>query len=109
MALTLLKRFDEVAGSAVAGPRITVRRHLKVTFDNSYPTGGEALAASDCDLDELWGVEIASPPKAGTELVAWDPENLKLLIFTADGTQAVNASDQSAVVVDIVAIGVDTD
>jgi hypothetical protein len=35
----------------------------------------------------------------------WDRANSKLLLFTALGTQAANASDQSAIVVELTAYG----
>lgn len=81
--------------------------YATVTFDNSYPTGGEAIAAADFggELRSLDRIETQGVNTAGNRLVVWDRANSKLLLFTALGTQATNASDQSAIVVEITAIG----
>jgi len=71
----------------------------QVTFDSSYPTGGEAVSASDFPSisTAIEEVAVLSSSPAGTEVVVYDRANTKLLVFTADGTQASNASDQSGV------------
>ena len=71
----------------------------QVTFDSSYPTGGEAVAASDFPSisTAIEEVAVLSSSPAGTEVVLYDRANAKLLVFTGDGTQASNASDQSGV------------
>jgi hypothetical protein len=95
MALTATKRVKFVAGSK----RIHV---YNVTFDNSYPTGGESLTAGIIGLN--W-IEALIPAVNGTEFAVYDYTNKKLKLFTADGTEAGNASDQSAVSVTVFAIG----
>lgn len=82
----------------------------KITFDNSYPTGGEAVAASDFDLDSIIFLAPAGLSNVATKLVLADQANSKLLIYVEDAisgiqAQASNASDQSAVSVDIMVIG----
>ena len=77
-----------------------------ITFDASYPTGGYAVAASDFGLDRVLDtVMVNNVTAAGTRLVAYDPATKKLKIFTALSTEASNASDQSAIVARVVAIG----
>lgn len=75
-------------------------------FDSSYPTGGEALAASD--FDQLSGIEevvIASSPPEGTEVVVWDRANSKLKVFTADGTEQTNATDPGITALQVMVVG----
>jgi len=75
-----------------------------VTFDSSYPTGGEAVAAADFGFNtEILTVLPVSD--TGAEVTAWDSANSKVLVYTADGTQASNASDQSAVTATVRATG----
>lgn len=91
MALTVTETTQYIAGD-----RKIV--HATIVFDASYPTGGEAVAASDFPslqiLDEL---VVASSSPAGTEVVVWDRANQKLAVFTADGTEQANASDATGV------------
>lgn len=95
MALTVNITPDPVTGGDAnsVGDHFEIRGTLD--FDSSYPTGGEAIAASDFGgyyvLLDLW-VEAT-----GAEVPKYDPDNEKVLLYTADGTEAVNASDQSAV------------
>lgn len=81
-----------------------------ITFDASYPTGGEAL-----DLDQLGGLVqldaliLNQTSVAGKDAV-WDAATAKVLIYDENDTsgvaaQAANASDQSAVTVRAVAFG----
>ena len=91
MALTVTETTNTVFGDK----RVVF---AQVTFDDSYPTGGEALAASDFpSLAAIEEVVVASQSPGGTEQVLYDRTNKKLMVFTADGTQATNASDQSGV------------
>lgn len=97
MALTATKRLETVIGDK--------RFHVyRIVFDNSYPTGGEDLTPGLVGLNTIEHVIVPGPN--GTEFVTWDRTNKKLLVFTADGTQAANASDQSAVGVELSVIGV---
>lgn len=77
-----------------------------VTFDNSYPTGGEAFAPSDVDPAEdssasfdVLHVGMNDATIADQRLVDYDYTNKKLVVRTAVNTEATNASDQSAVTV----------
>lgn len=67
-----------------------------VTFDSSYPTGGEAIAASDFGLSSI---DTVLPYPHASRICTYDDTNKKLLLHTALGTEASNASDQSTIAV----------
>ena len=103
-----------MAASITVKATIPVENHklviAEVGFDDSYPTGGEAIAASDIGLQ---GIQFGIPGGVddATYHAAWDQTNLKLLLYVEDGTsgieaQAANTSDQSAVVVPVLFLGV---
>lgn len=106
MALTFTKDAEGVMGD---------RRYWmgRVAFDSSYPTGGEAVAASDFGFDVSLDSVIVGAGSAlvFTKIVRWDPSTSKLTIGVEDGTSGIEAqagstSDQSGVVdVPIVAFG----
>lgn len=81
----------------------------RITFDSSYPTGGEAIAAADFQLAELKNVVVHSADVA-TYRPVWDQSASKILLYIEDGTsgieaQAANTSDQSAVTIEYQVIG----
>lgn len=77
-----------------------------VTFDSSYPTGGEAVNAATAFGFNLGNIEFLQvTAERGTEVVVWNDAARKLLVYTADGTEAPNASDQSAVTCYVRAVG----
>lgn len=86
------------------GIGLNQRIHIyDVTFDSSYPTGGEAVAASDFGMTS-GSINAVTPVFSGAtaangRIVAWNPSTGKLTVWTAPGTEAGNASDQSAVTV----------
>ena len=63
----------------ISGDRVVI--DAKVTFDSSYPTGGEALAASDfqglIQIDSL----IVHSANLAMYRVIWDDTNSKLKVF----------------------------
>lgn len=72
------------------------------TLDNSYPTGGEAIVASEIDssLKKIIGViclGVSGTNAAKAYYVAFDQTNGKLLVFDEAGETA-NTSDHSDVV-----------
>lgn len=80
-----------------------------IAFDNSYPTGGEAVTAADFQLSELKEVVVHSADDAKYRPV-YDDTNSKIKLYVEDGTsgieaEAANASDQSAVNVRYQVIG----
>lgn len=76
MALTATQRLATVIGNK--------RLHAyRITFDSSYPTGGETLSPG---LVGMATIEAVIPLVNGTEFFVWDRTNAKLLVYTADGT-----------------------
>lgn len=83
--------------------RVTV---TNITFDSSYPTGGEPLTFSDLGLTSV-EFAIATLKTAGTGSVTqvwYDIPNQKLLAFAA-AAQIANTTDISAVTAQVVAYG----
>lgn len=78
----------------------------KVTFDNSYPTGGEAMAASDFGLSQLYGVIPMGSNTLGNRVLYWNQATGKMMLFTALGTEATDSSDQSTIITNVVAVGI---
>lgn len=70
----------------------------------SYTTGGDAISAGPLGFTDIDFVNVGSAV-AGTAFAVYNPATGKLLIFTADGTQATNASDQSALVFPVHIVG----
>lgn len=70
-----------------------------VTFDNSYPTAGEAVTASNFGLTTINGVNaiFSGATAANGRIITFNPTTSKLLVWTAPATEAVDTSDQSAV------------
>lgn len=77
-----------------------------ITFDNNYPAGGYTVNPSDLHLKDVHSFAIAGKG-AGSRIFEYDfgQPNGKLKIFTALATEAVGASDQSAIVARVVATG----
>jgi hypothetical protein len=95
MALT----FVDDARSVIRNKRMVI---ATVTFDNSYPTGGESFTANDLGLASL---DFVSATTDGSYAVTWDKTNSKLKAFVAAGTEVPNATNISTVAVRILAIG----
>lgn len=76
-----------------------------ITGPASYTTGGNVPTPSDYGLIQIDFISIASSVD-GTTFGAWDVANGKLKIFTADATEAANASDQSAQVYAVTVWGI---
>lgn len=64
-------------------------------FDNSYPTGGEDISAIWTDFPK--GVLSIHATQVPNRLVTVDLTGKKVLLQTAFGTEAANASDQSTI------------
>lgn len=98
----------EVQRKVPGGEKRTVNQ---VTFDNSYPTGGEALSVKELGLRRITFAQCTilngseSAEKRVTNAV-YDITNEKLkLIDSATGKELANAADASKVVVQVVAYG----
>lgn len=79
-----------------------------ITFDSSYPTGGESLQGAD--LKNLGEIEkiLFEPASNGTPIIKhlkYDYTNKKVLVFDVGGTQTANATDLSAYSAGFVAFG----
>lgn len=74
---------------------------VDVTFDSSYPTGGEALTPAQLGLISV--DTVLADGKLGYTF-PYDRTNQKLLAFNGT-TQAANEADLSAVTTRVVAIG----
>src|SRR5688572_28466915 len=79
-----------------------------ITFDASYPTGGEALSAAD--LKNLGEIEkiIFEPASNGTPVIKhlkYDYVNQKVLVYDVAGTQTADATDLSAYSAGFIAFG----
>jgi hypothetical protein len=99
MALTVSNKITTIFGNQ----RVTM---AKVTFDNSYPTGGEPITPADFDLSIINHV-LVNAATGGARLFDWLRSGATdtLRVFTALGTQATNGSDQSAQSVNVMVVG----
>lgn len=84
MAL-LVQDVDKVATPLTGGQRA---RLVKITFDASYPTGGEALTAADCGLTTI---DEFLAHAAGGRVFEYDYTNAKLLAYQSAGSAAALA------------------
>lgn len=84
---------------------------IDVTFDSSYPTGGEALTPEDCGMQSI---EAVLPQLGDTGyVVLYDRTNEKLLAYMGDNNNAsdgplievANTTDLSTLDVRILVIG----
>jgi len=113
MALTVA---SNAAGPGAAGvrpallmsPRVMKMGIYNITFDSSYPTGGEDFSGVSNDFVEVVGViQIGGN---GLQEVDYDTSTDTLLLYVEDGTsginaQAANGSNQSAVSVQLLVLG----
>lgn len=77
-----------------------------VTFDSSYPTGGEALTAADLGLTTVnFAITSIKTAGAGSVTEAFYVTSTGLLKAYAAAAEIANTTDLSAVVVQIVAFG----
>lgn len=110
MALTITLLND---GKISTGGKIAVL--ATVAFDSSYPTGGEAIAASDLGLSTI---DVLIPNQRNGHIIEWDKTNAKLLVYRQSDigstvsiaatpfSEASNAIDLSSITgVDIIAWG----
>lgn len=103
MGLTVARDKDPLHKADLHAVGDMMMSHGTVTFDNSYPTGGEAVTAANLGFTNH--ISEVFLQATGAEVPVFDKTNSKILLYTADGTQAANASDQSAVVVRYMAFG----
>jgi hypothetical protein len=73
-------------------------------FDNAYVTGGLSLKPSDLGLQDIAYLD-AKQKGVASRLCEFDPVAQTLKLFTALGTEAANASDQSTITVRALVLG----
>ena len=86
MALTL----SPVSGASTVWGNKRVRVY-DVTFDSSYPTGGESLTASDVKLKKIefvLGSQVKNSDGTSAHSVVYDYTNSKLVAHQFDGSAA---------------------
>jgi hypothetical protein len=96
---------SRVAATTFGNKRVRV---YDVTFDSSYPTGGEPLAASDVGLRKIDWAFCNVKAVGGTVNVAnvyFDRANNKLKVYDETPAEAANTSDLSTLVVQVAAFG----
>ncbi len=82
--------------------------YATVTFDNSYPTGGESVTASQLGLSGVSSVQTEVKSVGGTVNVAnvyYDRATSKFKVYDETPAEALNTSDLSTLVVEAVAYG----
>lgn len=81
-----------------------------ITFDSSYPTGGEAIAVGDFGFTlEILNVVLGPTNVAGIDAV-WDQANSKVILYDEDNTsgiaaQVADTTDMSATTVPVTVTG----
>ncbi len=88
-------------------PGAEKRTVIEVTFDNSYPTGGEPLTPKELGLRYVDYATVSIVANAGAVSVvdvSYDVTNQKLKAFGPTG-EVANAADLSTVKVQVVAFG----
>lgn len=109
MSLTVVPVTDPVTGGR--DHRISDRQYVlaNITFDSSYPTGGEPVGAAELAAlgfdNAIDAIIPCGVPAAGTRLISYDAANKKLKVFTALSTEAGSTSDQSAITFFCLVIG----
>lgn len=79
-----------------------------VTFDSSYPTGGEVITPQQVGLGTILDMDIENPvsPTPTTRMCTFDHTNLKFMLFTSsDGNQVANGTDVSTFSAKFEAVG----
>ena len=72
-----------------------------ITFDSSYATGGESLVPAALGLDKF---DLVQASAVGGYTFAYDKTNKKLMAYSG-ATQASKATDLSAIVTRVLAVG----
>lgn len=93
MALTVAP----VVNTVVGNQKMTVST---VTFDSSYPTGGEAMAAADVGLNVI---DVCIPYASDGYGVEYDGTNL--VAYSAADTEVTDATDLSTLVIQVLCFG----
>lgn len=104
MALTIALPLDPDA-QVEGARRYSV---ANVTFDSSYPTGGEAITAAQLGLNSVAFAICNVKAVGGTVNVAnvyYNRATAKLMVFDETPAQVASAADLSSLEVQVVAFG----
>jgi hypothetical protein len=102
MALTIVRDKDPMTQGDFHVIGDLQWRHGTITWDASYPAGGEPVTAAMFGFNTLFELLVFG---TGAEVPVYNKTTSKVLLYTADGTVAADTSDQSAVVTRYMAIG----
>jgi hypothetical protein len=89
--------------TAVTGRNVVGAQRMNVvtvTFDNSYPTGGEAFSAVDAGLLRI---DAIVPTQCPGQWIEYSSGNL--VLYDAAGAEETDASDQSGVSATLLVFG----
>tara|TARA_R100001015_G_C4620714_1_gene177729 strand:- start:1544 stop:1867 length:324 start_codon:yes stop_codon:yes gene_type:complete len=106
MAITIT---NPGSSADVPGVQGNIKYVIKdITFDDSYPTGGEGLSATQLGLEEVYIVLISQ--KSDGYVVQYDYSNEKLEIYEAGADGAAldelgNTADASGIAIRLIAYG----
>lgn len=90
--------------------KIRTEKHRTVTFDSSYPTGGEAVSAADVGLSRITSADARflggfSAAFSFVEPLVQSTGSVLLRLRAAAGTEVPNATDASTVSVRLIVWG----
>ena len=108
MAVSVAFQRGTGVGGAASSPMYSLSNQAvktvagTLTFDSSYPTGGESITDITGQFKEVFAVFFED---LSNRIVTFDKTNNKALVYTALGTEAANTSDQSSIAVRFLAIG----
>jgi len=89
VAATFVRQYDPAEGES------DIKKYFAtLTFDSSYPSGGEALTASDYNLSVILGVNVVAD--GGGYQYEWDDTNNKLKVYFQQPLTGIIADDDSA-------------
>jgi hypothetical protein len=102
-----------VSVAMVNDPYLTVvgnKKHVvaDVTFDSSYPTGGEALTAANLGMTKIDYAECNVKAVGGTVNVAnvyYDRANSKIQVFDETPAEVTDTATLATLVVQVKAVG----
>ena len=85
----------------------------RITLDSSYPTGGESIAASDFDLNQIDGIFFQADKVDTTEgyVPLWDRSASKIFMIggagatTTEFDEVANTTDLSAIEITTLVLG----
>jgi hypothetical protein len=103
MALTIAFRPSTDTAPHVPGDRR--RASFKITFDSSYPTGGEVITAAMFGFTTILYVGINGATSAGKP-VYWDGTASSLKVFSAIGTEVADTTNLATESVHLEVVGI---